>query len=416
MKPITNNQQPTTDVPLGHILRTALVLIFLLSGWWVATGTAATHIDKAREYAACGLLDKALTEYRAALEDNPADKSLRSEMSGLEYRVLRSRLPINNELTPVDAVSRFGDYRGSFAEWSGTVKCLLQSDTRVCQVDTEDVTVNLIAPVGADLSPGKSITFIVKIPYARDKNLPEIVAVTAQAPARMIPVKDDAGALRHHAVREDYEEYRPQEVVAANDPPVKRSAARHQPVKAAKKTSVRSTEAGSKRNDRDKPGQGSSAGVYIKAYAAAARCFNSRLSEKDAEQIADYVLRYSAQYSVDPRLIMAVVAVESGFKPAATSPAGAAGLGQLMPATAAGLGITNRYDPAQSIWGAVRILKGHMDKWTGKGKDIQHALALACYNAGPGAVSRYGGVPPYRETQNYIQKVMSLYNAFCGAR
>jgi soluble lytic murein transglycosylase-like protein len=83
------------------------------------------------------------------------------------------------------------------------------------------------------------------------------------------------------------------------------------------------------------------------------------------------------------------------------------GLGQLMPATARGMGVGNPWDYRQNLDGAVRLIQGHLTNNSG---DL--ALALACYNAGSGAVRRYGGVPPYAETQNYITKVVSLFLAF----
>ncbi|MGQ9523837.1 MAG: lytic transglycosylase domain-containing protein [Armatimonadota bacterium] len=153
--------------------------------------------------------------------------------------------------------------------------------------------------------------------------------------------------------------------------------------------------------------------AVIEAYKRAIAWFNPRLSDSQLTTIAQSVLGFSTRYGVDGRLIMAVLAVESGFKIEATSRKGAMGLGQLMPATARGLGVTDPYDPIQNIAASVRLIRGHLEKYAGKGGLEQLALALASYNAGSGAVKRYGGVPPYRETRNYIRKVAAWYRHFC---
>jgi soluble lytic murein transglycosylase-like protein len=109
----------------------------------------------------------------------------------------------------------------------------------------------------------------------------------------------------------------------------------------------------------------------------------------------------AARNGVDPNVLTGLIRAESNFDPNAGSPAGAQGLTQLMPATAAGLGVANPLDPVQSIEGGARYLRQQLDHFGG---DV--TKALAAYNAGPGAVERFGGVPPYEETQNYVRRVL----------
>ena len=110
------------------------------------------------------------------------------------------------------------------------------------------------------------------------------------------------------------------------------------------------------------------------------------------------------RYGLDPDLVLAVVAVESNFEPRAVSKKGAQGLMQLMPATAGDLGVTDALDPATNLDGGARYLQALLRLYKG---DLRKALAA--YNAGPGAVARHGGVPPYRETQEYVRKIMKQY-------
>ena len=113
------------------------------------------------------------------------------------------------------------------------------------------------------------------------------------------------------------------------------------------------------------------------------------------------VQEHATRQSLRPELVRAVIQVESGYDPRALSPKGAMGLMQLMPATARGLGVNNPWDPAQNIRGGTDYLRQLLDLYEGN-----EELALAAYNAGSGAVARYGGrIPPYRETRDYVRKV-----------
>jgi soluble lytic murein transglycosylase-like protein len=115
----------------------------------------------------------------------------------------------------------------------------------------------------------------------------------------------------------------------------------------------------------------------------------------------------AAKHNIDPALIKAVIRAESGFNPNAVSHSGAQGLMQLMPSTAAGFGVTDPFDPAQNIDAGAHYLRGQLDRFGG---DV--SLALAAYNAGPGSVAKYNGVPPFRETQNYVKRVLDYYDTY----
>lgn len=151
-------------------------------------------------------------------------------------------------------------------------------------------------------------------------------------------------------------------------------------------------------------------------YASVVRYFNKKLSQAQADKIARSIVNFSYQYNVDARLIMAVIATESNFKTTAKSRAGAMGLGQLMPGTARGLGVKNAYDPEENILGAVKLISKHQQKYSTSDPENWFALVCAAYNAGPNAVKKYGGVPPYRETRNYVEKVNNWYRIFAPDR
>jgi soluble lytic murein transglycosylase-like protein len=116
--------------------------------------------------------------------------------------------------------------------------------------------------------------------------------------------------------------------------------------------------------------------------------------------INEAVDRIAAQHSLPPTLIHSVIKVESNYNPLAVSPKGAQGLMQLVPATAKRFGVANVFNPVENIQGGARYLRYLLDLYDG-----DYPLALAAYNAGEAAVARFGGVPPYKETQNYVVQV-----------
>lgn len=149
------------------------------------------------------------------------------------------------------------------------------------------------------------------------------------------------------------------------------------------------------------------------SYKNVALYFNPNLSDEEATLIARSVLTFSMKANgVDPRLVMAVIAAESRFRPRAVSKKGAMGLGQLMPATARSHGIKDPFEPVQNIYVTVRYLEREILRHRGKPNWLDYVLSS--YNAGPGAVEKYGGVPPYAETRSFVRVVKNYYYLMAG--
>ena len=127
---------------------------------------------------------------------------------------------------------------------------------------------------------------------------------------------------------------------------------------------------------------------------------------KCSDEMNEYFAKAAKKYNIDVKLLKAVAYAESNFNPNCESHAGAMGVMQLMPKTAKGMGVDDAFDAEQNIMGGARYLSIQLERFNG---DI--SLALAAYNAGPGNVRKYGGIPPFEETQNYVKKVLKNYKS-----
>jgi soluble lytic murein transglycosylase-like protein len=154
------------------------------------------------------------------------------------------------------------------------------------------------------------------------------------------------------------------------------------------------------------------ANAAAETYATVLRTINPQLQQHQSLAFARSVIANANRTNLDPRLIMALVTVESSWRPNALSPAGARGLAQLMPGTAKRLGV-DAWNPAQNLHGAANYIRTLLNRFAGRGADTLR-FAIGAYNAGPQAVEKYGGIPPYSETQNYVRRVLTVWHTLNG--
>ena len=329
--------------------------------------------------------------------------------STVAQRYLHERNAVGSQLLPESSLPAIeadpGSYAGQTVEASGSVVGEADTSTsKLLILQVQNVSVDMAVPASLAsttswLSTGSVLRVLLRVPTAgqaeEDRSMLRLIAAAPEA---------DVEALERQVAQN--EAYRPSEA---------RRFGRDQGFEPSRSATF-STEG-------LVPGHPTLAlsddalRVYPYYRAAIAR-FNRRLTDDQIDAITSGILRDSSDCHIDPRLIIAMIIAESGFNPYSTSPKGAMGLGQLMPGTAAGMGVTNAYDTYQNIWAAVHILSGNVDKFGGEKDGVVPLntllLTMAAYNAGGGAVAKYHGIPPYRETQRYVRKVATIYAELCS--
>jgi soluble lytic murein transglycosylase-like protein len=281
---------------------------------------------------------------------------------------------------------------------SGTSKVLI--------VTSQESTATVAVPdsVDGDIEPSSVMRMLVRVPSDADGDVRTNLVLIASAQDGAVTIADRQQADRQQAAMRQ----------AAQQRAVSRASYAYPTSRAAVLTT---RDLGDAHPIAPLPARVMQ--IYMPYRRLIAR-WNPRLTAHQVDTITTSILFYSDNYRIDPRLIVAMIIAESDFDPHSTSRTGAAGLGQLMPETAAGLGVRDPYDPVQNIGASVYILSHHVQNYGGASSfgivPINTlALTMAAYNAGPGAVKKYGGVPPYRETQRYVQKVAAIYHKLCGS-
>jgi len=342
---------------------------------------------------------------------------------GSEFVRLRTSKHTNRTLTYAQVQSSPTKYVGKILELKGTVGGTIGSD------DSLSIMLQLAASSESD-TPASTMLEIppAEAPVVREFATPSLrvlVQIGANLNSNVVPLKVLAVAHESAVAAIDRAEQAKLDAAAKAAELKRQEQARWH---ATASRSVRNRTVSTGPDPRFMPGQSGdfSGGLSPRAqplfapYSSYIARINPKLNASQVGTIAYHLLNFADRYDVDPRLVVSMIIAESEFDPNCTSHSGAMGLGQLMPATARDLGINNPYDPVQNLGGSVAYLRSRLalfaDKsMPGGGMSIeQAALAMAAYNAGENAVKKYNGIPPYRETQAYVRRVISLYRQLCS--
>jgi len=352
------------------------------------------------------LLKLALAAVMLQLTLAPAAHALPPE----KYLALKHKYRCDAQVSYSTIQSSPQSYAGAVIEWTGIVEGTVVRDGRVSflltMADHESVCL-ICPPTDADL--------VADADRQRLRVLVHVGAASAgnAAPLEVLAVANDA--LVSLKEKEMAAQSTAQGRAATN-----RAGRRPEPGLSARGGYVRQVQAPWGLSPLAARSLTPEAQAIYPAYKQFIYQCNRRLSPEELDAITVSVLYFSQRYKVDPRLVVAMIIAESDFNPRSTSRKGAMGLGQLMPEEVRALHLTNPYDPIQNVKGAVDLLRGKLDLFRrqplpeGQYTWDQIMLALAAYNAGAGAVRRYGGVPPYRETQAYVRRIIRLYRQLCG--
>jgi soluble lytic murein transglycosylase-like protein len=347
---------------------------------------------------------------------NPA-----SACTGAQFAAKRAQLHCDRKVTFSDIEASPFAYVGRVVELRGTVGGSVTSDGRLSVMlnmeNSRAVMLDIPAEEAADIRE-------LATPQLR-----ALVEVKEGANGNVIPLKTVAVAYESAIAAEE------KIAQARADAERKRADWKHREQERWQATvnralHSRSTVASASRGSYQRPAAdlvptGSVSGLSARAQPLYPAYYtfighrNPRLNATQVSQITYHLLNFADRYNVDPRLVVAMIIAESDFDPNSTSRTGARGLGQLMPGTARALGVNNAYDIVQNLGGSINYLRERLDNFSnGSQADgaytfSQVALAMAAYNAGDGAVKKYRGVPPYRETQAYVKRVISLYQQLC---
>jgi len=320
---------------------------------------------------------------------------------GEEYFKVRERAQVVTMFTSEQVQTQPDLFIGKLVEVRGTISAIAGSDSQ---------TTLLIATAG-----GGSPTMVMLPPDKRVSDWPFLdVGIGVRLLCQIVKIGGSStGSLEIALPVKEYEAGVVEQARAKAEAAKKAALAARQQ---RKPTTLASRGVGATAYRAGTTNYNYSDAQLVEIYGNAVRYFNRRLAVSDAQKIAAIIINYSRKYGLDARLVMSVIAVESNFNQNAVSPVGAMGLGQLMPGTASDLGVSNAYDAKANLEGSTRLLSSHIRNMTADGRPTEEAikLALACYNAGAGAVKKYKGIPPYRETQNYVKKITRLYRQMCG--